>query len=130
MLHPQDLTIALDQLDEDVEFQAHYSTTPYQFSFGYQNGGPYKVIDTASFAYKAADRGCERALVLLGEIDDVVKHEHERKLEFSVIGSFSPDQPDVKEAVTTAFREKNIRLLIPDEIEPLVKEVERDLRAS
>jgi hypothetical protein len=116
----------LDRVDQDVEFEARYRTTPYKFSFGYQNG-LYKLIHTTSFAFKDANESCERAMVLLAEIEDVVKHQDGQKLEFQVMAAPSA-QPDARRAVATAFDEKGVRLWTPDAIDPLVEQVRAELR--
>ena len=116
-----------DKLDKDVEFPARYRPAAYQFAFGYQNGGPYKLIHTSSFVYKDANEACERALVLLGEIDDVRTHQNGRGLDFQVIAAFDDEQPAVREAVSTAFREKEVRLWVPREIDPLIEQVKAEI---
>jgi DUF3037 family protein len=115
----------LHRVKQDVEFEARYRTTPYKFSFGYQNG-LYKLIHTTSFASQDANGGCERALVLLAEIDDVMKHQDGHKLEFQVVAE-PPEQPEAQKAVVTAFRDKGIRLWTPDAIDPLVEQVKAEI---
>ena len=116
----------LDRLTKDVEFEARYRTTPYHFDFGYQNG-EYKVIHATSFAFKNPDDGCERASVLLSEIDDVRKHCSGRQPTFSVVGSFNSEQEKVRRAVSTQFDEKKVRLVVTDRLPSLVDEVRREI---
>ena len=114
----------LDRLNKDVEFEARYRTTPYHFDFGYQNG-EYKIIHTASFAFKDPDDGCDRASVLLSEIDDVRKHCDGGRTTFSVVGSFDSEQEQVRLAVKTQFDVRDVRLVVTDHLPSLVDEVRR-----
>ena len=116
----------LDRLNKDVEFLARYRTTPYHFDFGYQNGKS-NIIHTASFAFKNPDDGCRRASVLLSEIRDVRDHCNEERPVFSVVGSFDSEQEQVRRAVTTQFDEREVRLVVTDQLPSLVDEVRREL---
>lgn len=116
----------LDRLNKDVEFEARYRTTPYHFDFGYQNG-EHKIIHTASFAFKNPNDGCERASVLLSEIRDVRDHSNGEFPVFSVVGSFDSEQEEVRRAVTTQFREREVRLVVTDELPSLVDEVRQGI---
>ncbi len=116
----------LDRLTKDVEFKARYRTTPYHFDFGYQNG-KFNIIHSASFACKNPDEGCERASVLLSEIEDVLKHCSERQTKFSIVGSFKSEQEEVQRAVLTQFKEKEVRLVVTDELPSLVDEVRQGI---
>lgn len=116
----------LDRLNKDVEFEARYRTTPYHFDFGYQNG-EHKIIHTASFALKDPNEGCERASILLSEIGDVRKHCNAGPPMFSIVGSFDSEQQEVRRAVSTQFDEKNVRLLVTDQLPSLVDEVRREI---
>jgi hypothetical protein len=117
----------LPKLQTDVELPARYRTSPYRFTFGYQNGGPYKLIHTTSFAYKEPNEGCERALVLLGEIDDVITHQSGHRVAFDVVAAFDPQQPNVQKAVSTAFAEKKVQLWVPEKIDPLIAKVKTEI---
>ena len=117
----------LDRLKRDVEFEAHYRTTPYHFTFGYQNGGPFKLIHTTSFAHKEPLDACDRAIITIGEIEDVKAHARGKRLDFEVVGAFDPEQQNVHNAISTVFRDKKITLWEPDTIDPLVERVKADL---
>lgn len=116
----------LDRLNKNVEFQARYRTTPYHFDFGYQNG-EFNIIHSASFAFKNPDGGCDRASVLLSEIRDVRDHCNGERPVFSVVGSFDPEQEQVRRAVTTQFREREVRLVVTDDLPLFVDEVRREI---
>lgn len=114
-------------MQPDIQLSANYKTRPYSFSFAYQNGAPLSIIEATSFAYKDPEVGCERALILLGEIDDVSTHTDVRAESFSVVGAFHPDQPEVEKAVDLAFRERRVRLYRVEHLDPLVERVKSEL---
>ena len=119
----------LDRLDQDVPFQGRYRTSPYHFSFGYQNGGPYKLIHTTSFVFQNPDDAFNRAFVVLGQIDDVREHPPPgRELDFEVVGALETVADDARKAIQAAFQDKKVELWEPESIAPLIQRVADELR--
>ena len=118
----------LGRLEQDVSFQGHYRTSPYHFSFGYQNGGPYKLIQTTSFDFQEPNNAFDRAFVVLGQIDDLREHPpSNRELTFEVVGAFDTVADDARKAIHAAFQDKKVKLWEPDSIAPLIERVAREL---
>lgn len=117
----------LDSIQTEIELPARHRTTPYHFDFGYQNCTAYKLVHTASFALQDPDEGCERAMILIGQIEDVRKNQTDCERTFTVVGTFAASQVEAQRAVTAAFEDRKITLWPSDQVDRVVETIRRDL---
>jgi len=118
----------IHSLEQDVEIAASYHTSPYRFDFGYQNGGPFHLIRATSFALTDQDHGCDRALLLLGEIYDIRQHHKTPQYEFDIIAAFDTQQPDVRDRVSAAFKDNGVGLWMPEQLESLISRIKSEVQ--
>jgi Protein of unknown function (DUF3037) len=111
-------------LEHDVKIPARYKPGQYEFAHGYRNG-TYHIIHEEGFAVSDPDDNCERAFALATEIQDAREHQD---ADFTVIGSFANDQPEVRRTVSLLFSDKRIKLQTSEEIGKVVDQVTKDLR--